>query len=201
MREIELLRTIYATYLRSGGSTLGDLEAALDESAHGVGEAVDRAVDAGLVIKRGGHDGVALTEKGRAKLKVVMMGGAFEIIHPGHLHTMEEARKLGNTLVVVAAADSAVLRNKGREPVTTQEWRVRLISSLRMVDVALAGGKGSIYDTMERVKPDVVALGYDQKHNPAEIEEEARRRGISLRVVRLDSPIPGIKTSKIIQTL
>jgi len=114
---------------------------------------------------------------------------------------MAEARKLGNTLVAVAATDAAVMKNKGREPVTPQEWRVRLISTLRTVDVGLAGGKGSIYDTLEKVRPDIVALGYDQKHNPVEIEDEAKRRGISLKVVRLDSPIPGIKTSKIIQSL
>jgi len=182
-------------------STLQDLEGELGESAQVVREAVDRAVEGGLVAKTEGKDKVHLTEEGRAHLKVVMIGGAFEIIHPGHLHTMAEARKLGDTLVAVVAADSSVLKNKGREPVTAQEWRVRLVGSIRSVDVALAGGKGSIYDTLERVRPDVVALGYDQKHNPVEIEDEARRRGISLRVVRLDSPIPGIKTSKIIQSI
>jgi cytidyltransferase-like protein len=201
MNDNELLRAIYSTNLRSGSSTIEDLEAELGEPASDIGEAVGRAIGAGLVVKTGGKDGFSLTEMGRANLKVVMIGGAFEIIHPGHIHTMAEARKLGDTLVAVVATDSAVLKNKGREPVTTQELRVRLVSSLRMVDVALAGGKGSIYETLERVRPDVVALGYDQKHNPIEIEDEARRRGMSLRVVRLDSPIPGIKTSKIIQSL
>jgi len=201
MKDKELLRAIYSTSLRLGRSTLQDLEGELGESALVVGEAVDRAVEDGFAVRAEGKDEVQLTEKGRANLKVVMIGGAFEIIHPGHLHTMAEARKLGDTLVAVVATDSSVLKNKGREPVTAQDWRVRLVASIRSVDVALAGGKGSIYDTLERVRPDVVALGYDQKHNPAEIEDEARRRGITLRVVRLDSPIPGIKTSKIIQNI
>jgi FAD synthetase len=69
------------------------------------------------------------------------------------------------------------------------------------VDVSLAGGAGSIYDTLEKVRPDVVALGYDQIHNPADIEAEARRRGLELTVVRLSTPLPEVKTSKIVNAL
>jgi len=103
--------------------------------------------------------------------------------------------------VAVVATDKSVSRNKGRDPVTTQEWRVKLVGALREVDLALAGGQGSIYDTLERVRPDVVALGYDQLHNPAEIEAEARKRGLQLSVVRLGSSLPEIKTSKIVSAL
>ena len=88
------------------------------------------------------------------------------------------------------ATDKTVAKNKGREPVTTQEWRVKLVSALRGVDVALPGGQGSIYDTLEKVRPDVVALGYDQKHNPQDIENEARSRGLELSVVRLTRRFP-----------
>ncbi|MDA4133204.1 MAG: cytidyltransferase, partial [Thaumarchaeota archaeon] len=63
------------------------------------------------------------------------------------------------------------------------------------------GGQGSIYDTLEKVRPDVVALGYDQTHNPKDIELEARSRGLELRVVRLSSPLPDVKTSKIVNAL
>jgi FAD synthetase len=201
MKEIELLRAVYATNLRGGRSTVEDLEVESGHPVQEIREAIDLGVEKGLVIRVGGSDSVRLTEKGRAGLKIVMIGGAFEVIHPGHLHTMSEARKLGNTLVAVVATDKSVLKNKGREPVTPQEWRVKLVSAVRTVDVGLAGGQGSIYDTLERVRPDVVALGYDQLHNTVEIEDEARRRGMTLKVVRLDSPIPGVKTSKIMNAL
>jgi glycerol-3-phosphate cytidylyltransferase-like family protein len=46
-----------------------------------------------------------------------------------------------------------------------------------------------------------VALGYDQKHNPQDIESEAAKRGMHIKVARLTSPIPGVKTSKIVSTL
>lgn len=201
MKENELLRAIYVASLRRGRATRADLQRELNRSAVEVRQAIDEAGAKGTIIQTRNPGGVRLTAKGRGKITVVMLGGAFEIIHPGHLHTMEEAKELGDTLVVVVASDEAVLRNKGREPVTSQDWRVRLVSAVRPVDVAVAGGKGSIYDTLEKVRPDVVALGYDQRHDPVEIEAEARKRGIKVKVVRLDSPIPGIKTSKIVSVL
>jgi len=199
MKERELLKAVYGTRLSQGLATVDAVSLALGETAEEVGPRLEEASRGGL-LKVDGQE-VVLTAQGRAKLSVVMIGGAFEIIHPGHLHTITEAKKFGNTLVVVVAADRTVSKNKGREPVTTQEWRVKLVAALRGVDVALAGGQGSIYDTLEKVRPDVVALGYDQTHNPVDIENEARRRGLELSVVRLTSPLPGVKTSKIVSTL
>lgn len=199
MNERSLLRTVYATRLREGSATVDALSVSLGEEPAEVDRWVVEASGAGLVEVDGGE--VRLTPRGRRELTVVMIGGKFEIIHPGHVHTMSEARRLGDTLVVVVAADSTVAKNKGRDPVTSQEWRVRLVSAMRDVDAALPGGKGSIYETLEKVRPDIVALGYDQVHDPAEVEREARRRGMEVKVVRLDTPIPGIKTSKIFGSL
>jgi cytidyltransferase-like protein len=142
-----------------------------------------------------------LTALGRSRLKVVMVGGAFEIVHPGHVHTLSAAKKLGNTLVVVVATDESVLRNKGRPPVTNQDSRVTMVSSLRQVDLAIPGNKGSIYEILLRVRPDVVAVGYDQVHNPEDIVREAAKRGVRMQVARLETPIPEVKTSKILQSL
>jgi glycerol-3-phosphate cytidylyltransferase-like family protein len=72
------------------------------------------------------------------------------------------------------------------------------MSSLRQVDVALLGGKGSIYDTMEKVGPDIVALGYDQYHSEKDILKEAKKRGMKLKVVRLKAKDHDAKTSKIL---
>lgn len=197
--DIEVLRSVYASQLLHGGSSVDDVSRTFEAPREEVLEALRSAERSGLV-RLDGSD-VSLTQEGRRKLRVVMIGGAFEIIHPGHLHTIEQARKLGNTLVVVVATDKTVSKNKGRDPVTPQEWRVKLVAAVRGVDVGLAGGQGSIYDTLERVRPDVVALGYDQTHNPADIEAEAARRGLELKVVRLTSPLPDIKTSKIVSAL
>ncbi len=199
MRETDILRAVYSTTLLEGRSTLEAVAKSLGEPLPEVAEKLQAAASAGLVLTHG--DELSLTPEGRSKLKVVMIGGAFEIIHPGHLHTIEQAKTLGDTLVVVVATDKNIVKNKRRDPVTTQEWRVKLVSAVRGVDVSLAGGAGSIYDTLEKVRPDVVALGYDQIHNPGDIEAEARRRGLELTVVRLSSPLPEVKTSKIVNAL
>ncbi len=197
--DLELLRAVYASQLREGRADSNRVAGFLSVPVAYARSALAVATRRGLLNR--GAEGFGLTRTGRKKLKVVMIGGAFEIIHPGHIHTISEARKLGNTLVVVVATDESVLKNKGREPVTTQEWRVRLVSSLREVDIALPGNKGSIYDILLRVRPDVVAIGYDQHHDPAEIEKEAARRGLKLVVSRLSTPIPAVKTSKILVSL
>lgn len=142
--------------------------------------------------------GISLTKKGRRKLKVVFIGGGFEVIHRGHLYTIEKAKALGDVLVVSVARDATIRRRKNREPLAGEDERLRLLSSLRQVDVAMLGVEGNIYDTLEKVGPDVVALGYDQYHSEADIGREAARRGMKIRVVRLDSPYPKIKTSSLL---
>ncbi len=153
----------------------------------------------GLISRKGSE--VWLTEEGRSAIRVVFIGGGFEVIHSGHLYTIEQAKMLGDALVAVVARDSTIRKGKGREPVASEEDRVSLLSSIRDVDAAILGGTGNIYETLERVRPDVVALGYDQSHGEDEIAIEAERRGLHLKVVRLDSPKPAMKTTRLLREL
>jgi len=148
------------------------------------------------------HRGSArLTPLGRKSIRVVFIGGGFELIHYGHVYTISKARALGDALVVSVARDGTIRRRKNREPLIGEEDRVRLLSSLREVDAAILGVQGDIYVTLEKVKPDVVALGYDQYHMEEEVKNEAAKRGMKIKVVRLDSPYPSIKTTKILNEL
>lgn len=196
---LDLLRAVYVTGLRDGRAKAGPIAKALTVPQPWVRSALTEASTKGLIRVAGSS--VELTPAGRRRLKVVMLGGAFEIIHPGHVHALSEARSLGNTLVVVVATDESVERNKGRAPATNQALRVSLVSSLRQVDLALPGRKGSIYDILVRIRPDVVALGYDQHHNGEEIVREAAKRGVVISTARLGSPVPEVKTSKILMSL
>src|SRR5271154_453613 len=103
MEELELLRAVYSTNLRQGRSTIEEIALQEGRQQDELAKSVQSAAADGLLKANGSE--LALTPKGRSKLKVVMIGGAFEIIHPGHLYTVEQARKLGNTLVVVVATD------------------------------------------------------------------------------------------------
>ena len=151
----------------------------------------------GLVRTDGGR--VSLTEKGRKSIRVVFIGGGFEVIHCGHVYTIEKAKSLGEVLVVSVARDSTIRKRKGREPIVPEKDRVRVLSALRSVDAAILGVEGDIYVTLQKVSPDVVALGYDQYHLEGDIKDEAARRGLKVRVVRLDSPYPDIKTSRLLK--
>jgi len=142
-----------------------------------------------------------LTPKGRRSIRVVFIGGGFELIHYGHVYTVSKAKSLGDVLVVSVARDSTIRKRKKREPLINEGDRVRLLSSLRDVDAAILGVEGDIYVTLQKVNPDIVALGYDQYHMESEIKREAGKRGMKLEVVRLDSPYPHIKTTKILREL
>lgn len=135
----------------------------------------------------------ALTDAGRKKVKVVMTGGAFDIIHLGHVHTLQKARKMGDALVVAVAHDATVMRRKGRRPIHTAEKRAELLEALKCVDLALVGHPKDRMVTAKRVKPDVVVFGYDQK-------ADMRLRA---RVKRLKSRLrgAGFKTTGLLRKL
>ncbi|MDG6985859.1 MAG: FAD synthase [Nitrososphaerota archaeon] len=153
----------------------------------------------GLVERSGGS--IVTTPKGRKEIKVVFIGGGFEIIHYGHVYTIGKAKGLGDVLVVSVARDTTIRRRKKREPVVGENDRVKLLSALKDVDAAILGVKGDIYVTLQKVSPDIVALGYDQYHMEGEIKREAAKRGLNVRVVRLGSPYPEIKTTRLLNEL
>ncbi len=140
---------------------------------------------------------VTLTELGRNSLKVVLAGGVFDIIHPGHIHTLNAARALGDVLVVVVATDNTAMRMKKRKPLHSQEQRQELVNSLKMVDLSLVGKEDDIFKTVNLVRPQIIALGYDQVHQEKFIIEGCKRIDLDAKVARLQSPIPDSSSSKI----
>ena len=149
----------------------------------------------GLVEKTAG--GYKATEAGRRRIKIVLAGGVFDIIHPGHIYTLEKSKSLGDMLVVVVARDSTAEKMKGSKPMHNEDLRVKLVSSLKPVDAAILGSPRDVFETVERVRPDIIALGYDQAHKEDELLAEGRKRGLIFKVVRLNSPYPHIKSRAI----
>jgi len=115
-------------------------------------------------IKKSGS-GFSLTDKGRKAVKIVMTGGVFDILHLGHVSTLEKARKMGDALVVAVAHDATVKRRKGRRALHSATERAALLQKLRCVDLALVGHPRDREVTVRRVRPDVVVFGYDQKQD------------------------------------
>ena len=138
-----------------------------------------------------------LTEIGRSSLRVVLAGGVFDIIHPGHIHTLNSAKALGDVLVVVVATDTTAQKMKKRKPLHKQNQRKDLVSSLSMVDLCIIGQEGDIFKTVEIIKPEIIALGYDQAHQEKFITDGCRKLNLDIKVARLQSPIPEISSSEI----
>lgn len=118
----------------------------------------------------------------------VMATGVFDLLHPGHLYFLEEARKLGDELVVVVARDQTARRLK-HEPYVPEHLRRQMVAALKPVDKAVLGSTTDIYETVVQERPQIVALGHDQRWDEREIERECARRGVPVRVVRL-GPLP-----------
>ena len=142
-------------------------------------------------------DKITLTEIGRDSLHIVLAGGVFDIIHPGHIYTLNAAKALGDVLVVVVATDSTAVKMKKRNPIHSQEQRQELVNSLGVVDLCLIGQEENIFKTVKRVRPQIIALGYDQIHQEQFITEGCKKIKLDAKVARLQPPIPESSSSKI----
>jgi FAD synthetase len=144
------------------------------------------------------RDQLRLTFIGRDALRVVLVGGVFDLIHPGHIHTLKAAKSHGDVLIVVVARTSTAIKiNKNRRIYHNENMRKELVSSLSFVDLAVIGKEGTLYDTVEYVKPDIIALGYDQAHSEKDVAYNCQIRNLNVRVIRLNTPMPGTKSSSI----
>ena len=143
------------------------------------------------------EDGITLTETGQDSLHIVLAGGVFDIIHPGHISTLNAAKALGDVLVVVVATDKTAVKMKKRNPIHSQEQRQELVNSLEVVDLCLIGQEENIFKTVKHVRPQIIALGYDQIHQEQFITEGCKKIKLDAKVARLQSPIPESSSSKI----
>ena len=129
--------------------------------------------------------------------KIVLAGGVFDIIHPGHIHTLNAAKALGGVLVVAIATDKTAEKMKKRSPLHNQELRRELGSCLSMVDEAIVGHEDDIFQTVKEVKPNIIVLGYDQVHQEKFISDGCKRINLNVEIVRLESPVPHLSSSQI----
>jgi len=131
-------------------------------------------------------------------MKKVLAGGAFNLVHPGHVFFLEKARKLGDCLVVVVASDKTVLNRKGFV-LMPAEARREVVASLKPVDRAVIGDDNDFFRVVKKEKPSIIALGYDQ-----EMEESVATRlansCFKCRIVRIKQ-IGEYKTEKILSSL
>lgn len=190
-----ILGSFYLSSLDPSVAALDRLRARLPLPREIYDEKIEKFLALGFVEK---NDKSKLTFLGRDAFKVVLVGGVFDLIHPGHIHTLKAAKAQGDVLIVVIARIStAAMIKKDRTIYHDEKLRAELVSSLRLVDLAVLGREGTLYETVEHIKPDVIALGYDQAHSEKDIAENCQKRNLNVRVVRLNTPVPTTKSSEI----
>jgi FAD synthetase len=123
------------------------------------------------------------TQGSRGRVRV-MTTGVFDLIHLGHIHMLQAAKQHGDELVVVIARDETVLKQK-HNPINPEEVRRQIVESLKPVDQAVLGHHGDIYRVVTELKPNIIALGFDQTFNEADVERKCREHGVEVKVVRL----------------
>ena len=123
------------------------------------------------------------------KRKIVLASGTFDLLHFGHAKYLEEAKKAGGKnakLIVIVARDSTVKNRKGTKPVMPEDQRRSLVESLKVVDEAILGYEDfNIDQVIEKLKPDIIAVGHDQDGIEREVRRAVARRGLNIQVVKI----------------
>jgi len=118
--------------------------------------------------------------------KIVLATGAFDLLHYGHLNFLEEAKRAGGRnarLIVIVARDKTVEARKGKRPIVREDQRRALIEALKPVDDAILGFEDMNYSAViEKLKPDVIAVGYDQSDIKRAVQEIIKKKGLKIKV-------------------
>ena len=129
-------------------------------------------------------------------MKKVIIFGTFDVIHPGHIHMFKEAKAYGDYLVVVISRDPIACQVKGKMPTYNESVRLENVKKLGIADKVRLGCLGeNRYQAIDEEKPDIVALGYDQK---AFVDDLTEAVDDYVQIVRLQPYLPNIyKSSKL----
>jgi FAD synthetase len=128
-------------------------------------------------------------EEKKEKRKVVLASGVFDLLHFAHVKYLEEAKEAGGPnaeLIVIVARDSTVEKRRGEKPIIPENQRVALVDSLKVVDKAILGYEDfNIEKVIEKVTPDVIALGYDRGDIEQTVKNYVRKKGLKIEVVKI----------------
>jgi FAD synthetase len=127
---------------------------------------------------------------GSGKSNIVLAEGTFDLLHYGHVYYLVNAKKAGGEnakLIVIVARDKTVEIMKGNKPVIPENQRRAIVESLKVVDEAILGYEDmNMLKVIKKIKPGMIALGYDKK----ELEQKLKRfcidNCIETRVLRMD---------------
>ncbi len=116
-----------------------------------------------------------------------MVFGTFDGVHKGHLDFFKQTKKLApkSFLIVSVARDVNVLKIKGRLPSLDEKKRIALIKKYKIIDKTVLSGIKNHIPHIARERPDIIALGYDQKNYIKNLKRDLKNKGILVKIVRL----------------
>ena len=122
--------------------------------------------------------------------KIVLASGVFDLIHYAHIRFLEDAKNAGGKdayLIVIVARDKTAEKLKGKKPIIPEDYRRAIVESLKPVDEAILGYRNmSLFETIEKLKPEFIAVGYDQRAVEEEVKKIIESGKMTIRVVRID---------------
>ena len=135
----------------------------------------------------------------RGPRRVVFTNGCFDLLHPGHIHTLEMARSLGDLLVVGVNSDRSVRALKGpSRPLLPESERAEILAALQAVDFVVLFDEDTPRELIARLRPDVLAKGADWGADEVVGRQEVESGGGRVVLLPLD---PGYSTSAILEKI
>jgi FAD synthetase len=123
------------------------------------------------------------------KKSKIMVFGTFDGLHPRHVNFFKQARSLHQFpfLIVSIARDKNVFRIKGKYAHKNERQRMKLVKKYKLIDKVILSGIRDHIPHIKRVRPDVIALGYDQSAYVKNLKKDLKNKGILVKIVRLKS--------------
>lgn len=113
----------------------------------------------------------------------IVATGTFDILHPGHLFYLEESKKLGDELFVIVARDANVKHKP--HPIIPEDQRLAMVAALKPVDHAMLGDQSDMFLPIEKIRPDVITIGFNQMFNEETLSRMLAERGLRPAIVRI----------------
>lgn len=130
--------------------------------------------------------------------KVVFTNGCYDILHPGHIRLLEQARGLGDVLILALNSDDSVARLKGpARPLIPEAERAAIAGALEAVDAVTTFDEDTPRELIAAVLPDVLVKGSDWSHFVAG-REEVEAAGGEVKLIPLE---PGYSTTKTVEEI
>ena len=133
---------------------------------------------------------------------MVMVFGAFDGLHPGHLDFFKQAKKYGDFLIVSVGTDKNVKAIKGKKPLFNQKERLALVASVGLVDKTVLGAEKDFYRQIKKYAPVVICLGYDQNELKNDLKNNIKNGNVpEVRLITLKPHFPQKFKTSILEKL